>query len=231
MKIIPYGRQYIDSKDIQSVLKTLKNEKITTGPIVEKFENQISRYLNCKYISTCNSGTSAIFLAMQAIGVKKNDIIIMPSINFVASYNVAKLLGAKVYLADVNRFTGQMSPNDIEECCNKFNLKRVKAVIVMYNGGYPNNAEKFVKFKKKLKSFIIEDGCHALGAKYLSNNKIFKIGSCAHVDISTFSLHPVKSITTGEGGIVATNSKNLDKKIKNLRSLGITKDKKKTLEI
>lgn len=227
MKTIPYGRQYIDSTDIKSVLKTLENEKITTGPIVEKFEKEISSYLSCKYSSACSSGTSAIFLAMQAIGLKKNDIIIMPSINFVASYNVAKLFGAKVYLADVNRFTGQMSPNDIEDCCNKFNLKKVKAIILMYNGGYPDNAEKFIKFKKKLKSFIIEDACHALGARYVSKNKTFKVGSCAHADISTFSLHPLKSITTGEGGIVTTNLKKLDKKIKELRSLGIKKDKRK----
>ena len=123
MKIIPYGRQKISNQDIHQVSRSLKNDKITTGDMVVKFENKIKKYLECKYTSVCNSGTSAIFLSMQAINLKQNDIVIMPSINFIASYNVAKLFKAKIYLADVNKNTGQMSPQNIEECCKKFNLK------------------------------------------------------------------------------------------------------------
>ncbi len=226
MKKIPYGRQYINNKDIIQVSKTLKKDKITTGDEVEKFEKKINKYLKCLYSSVCNSGTSSIFLAMQAINLKKGDNIIMPSVNFVASYNVAKILGAKIFLSDVDKYTGQMSPKNVEDCCKKFNLKKVKAIIVMYNSGYPQNAEKFLKLKKKFKAYIIEDACHALGAKYRLKNKNYKIGSCKHSDIATFSLHPLKTITTGEGGIVTTNSKILDDKIKKLRSLGIKKTKK-----
>ena len=151
----------------------------------------------------------------------------MPSINFVASYNVAKLFGAKIFLADVDKHTGQMSPKNVEDCCKKFNIKTIKAIIVMYNGGYPENADKFFYLKKKYKSFLIEDACHAMGANYESKNKIYKIGSCKHSDISTFSLHPLKTITTGEGGIVTTNYKKLDDRLKKSRSLGIEKNKKK----
>ena len=96
----------------------------------------------------------------------------------------------------------------------------------MYNGGYPQDAEKFFILKKKLSCFLIEDACHALGAKYKFKDNLFKIGSCKHADVSTFSLHPLKSITTGEGGIVTTNSKFLDKKIKKTRSLGISRNYK-----
>ena len=113
MKIIPYGKQSINDNDIKSVLAALKNDIITTGSTVTKFENALCNYFSAKYVSVCNSGTSALFLAMLAIGLKKNDKIIMPAINFVASYNVAKHLGAKIFLADVDKHTGQMRPEDI----------------------------------------------------------------------------------------------------------------------
>ena len=226
MKIIPYGRQCIDHKDLKSVNQALKKEKITTGQNVEKFEKKLENFLKCKYSTVCNSGTSAILLAMQSINVAKNDVVIMPTINFIASYNVAKILGAKVFLADVDKYTGQMTPQDVIDCCRKFNLKTVKAVIVMYHSGKPLNAEKFKNLKKKYNCTIIEDACHALGAEYKFRNKFYKIGSCKHSDICTFSLHPVKTITTGEGGIVTTNNQKIAKKVKSLVSLGINRKKK-----
>ena len=168
MSFISYGKQFIDSNDLKSVNKSLKESKLTTGPIVENFENQLGSYLGNNYTIVCNSGTSAIYLAFRAIGVDKNDIIIMPAINFVASYNVAKLLDAQVYLADVDPETGIMRPEDVENCCKKFNIKKIKIILVMYNAGYPLYAEKFDKIKKKFKSYVVEDSCHALGAKIYS---------------------------------------------------------------
>lgn len=223
MNFISYGRQFVDSDDLKIVKKSLKENKLTTGPFVESFEHQLSNYLGSKYALACNSGTSAIYLAFKSIEMNKDDIVIMPAINFVASYNVAKLLDAKVYLADVDPETGIMRPEDVERCCKKFNIKKIKVILVMYHAGYPLNAEKFNKIKKKFKSYIIEDSCHALGAKYMVNKKMYKIGSCKHSDISTFSFHPVKTITTGEGGALTTNSKKLYEKIKILRSIGITR--------
>lgn len=221
MKFISYGKQFIDSNDLKSVNKSLKKNKLTTGPLTDNFEKLINKNLGSKYSVACNSGTSAIYLALRSIGINKNDKIIMPAINFVASYNVAKLLGAQVYLADVDSESGIMRPQDVENCCKKFNLKRVKIILVMYHAGYPLDAEKFIKIKKKYKSFIVEDACHALGAQYIVDKKRYKVGSCKHSDISTFSFHPVKTITTGEGGAVTTNSKKLYEKIKLLRSIGI----------
>ena len=151
MKIIPYGKQYIDKQDIKFVVSALKKTKITTGNSVKNFEKKIKYFLGSKYSICCSSGTSALFIALQSIDLKKKDIIIMPSVNFVASYNAAKILGAKVFLADVDEFTGQMSPKNVLDCCNKFKLKNVKAVITMYNGGYPYNADKFKILKKKTK--------------------------------------------------------------------------------
>jgi dTDP-4-amino-4,6-dideoxygalactose transaminase len=225
MMKIPYGRQFIDNDDIKEVSKVLKNELITTGKQISKFEQKINNLLKCKFSSACNSGTSALLLAFQSIGLKKNDVVIMPSVTFIASYNVVKLLGAKVFLADVNRITGQMSPNDILNCCKKFKIKKIKAIVTMYNGGYPENAGSFFKLKKKLGCYVIEDACHAFGARYFFGRKKNYIGSCKHSDLCTFSFHPLKTITTGEGGLVTTNSKYLDKRIKNLRSHGITNKK------
>ena len=226
-RIIPYGRQFISKEDIKNVSKTLRKDIITSGSEIPKFEKEIQKYLKCKYSTVCNSGTSALFLSLLSIGVKKNDVVIMPSINFVASHNVSKILGAKIYLADVNKYNGQMSPDDVINVCKKFKIKKIKALIVMYNGGYPLNSEKFYNLKKKYKCYIIEDACHALGAEYRFKKNLFKIGSCKHADISTFSLHPLKTITSGEGGIVTTNSKILDDQIKKFRSLGINRSKEK----
>ena len=227
MKFIPYGKQHIDNKDVKVVSDALKKEFITTGDEVTKFEKKINKFLNSKFSFTCNSGTSALFLALQSIEVKKNDIIIMPAINFIASHNVAKIFNAKIYLADVDKYSGQMSPKNVIDICTKFKIKKIKAIITMYNGGYPINAENFKSLKKQYNCYIIEDACHALGASYKNNKKNIRIGSCTHSDISTFSLHPLKTITTGEGGIVTTNSKKLGEKIKKLRSLGIEKNNAK----
>ena len=227
MKYIPYGRQFIDNEDKKSVLNSLSNDLITTGPFVKKFEKKLKKYLNCKYSYVCSSGTAAIHLALLSIGLKKDDIILMPAINFIASYNMAKTMQLKVYLVDVDEHTGQITPNKIVECIKKNKLKKISALITMYHGGYPENVKKFYDIKKKYNFFIVEDACHALGSEYEFRNKSHKIGSCKHSDISTFSLHPLKSITSGEGGVITTNNAKIAKNIKLFRSHGISRNKKK----
>jgi dTDP-4-amino-4,6-dideoxygalactose transaminase len=229
MKTIPYGRQYIDHQDIKFVSRALKEDLITTGSYLRKFENKISNFLKVKYVASCSSGTSALHLALMAIGLKKDDVIIMPAINFIAVFNMARLLNVKIFLADVDPLTGQMTPNTLLDCIKNNKLKKIKAIVTMYLGGYPENIDEFYKIKKKLGCYLIEDACHALGAKYSYGQKHLSIGSCKHSDICTFSLHPVKSITTGEGGLVTTNSKDFYNKIISLRSHGILKKKKFSL--
>ena len=225
MKTIPYGRQYIDSYDVRLVSKALKENLITTGRYVNKFEAKISRFLKVKYAASCSSGTSALHLALMAINLKENDVIIMPAINFIAAYNMARLMNAKIFLADVNPLTGQMTPETLLECIKNNKLKKIKAIVTMYLGGYPENIIQFYKIKKKFNCYLIEDACHALGSKYFFNKKFLSIGSCKHSDISTFSLHPVKTITSGEGGLITTNNKVFYNRIISLRSHGINKDK------
>ena len=221
MKTIPYGRQYIDSQDVRFVSKALKEDLITTGRFVKKFENKISKFFKVKHVASCNSGTSAIHLSLMAIDLKKDDVIIMPAINFIAVYNMAKLMNAKIFLADVDPLSGQMTPETLLECIKSNKLKKIKAIVTMYLGGYPENIIEFYNIKKKFNCYLIEDACHALGSKYLFNKRFLPIGSCNHSDISTFSLHPVKTITSGEGGLITTNNKFFYNRIISLRSHGI----------
>jgi dTDP-4-amino-4,6-dideoxygalactose transaminase len=225
MKIIPYGRQYIDNQDIRSVSKALKQDLITTGSYVKKFENKVSKFLKVKYAISCSNGTSAIHLALLAIDLKKDDVIIMPAVNFIASYNMSRLMNAKIFLADIDSVTGQMTPKTLLNCIKVNKLKKIKAIVVMYLGGYPENVIEFNDIKKKFNCFLIEDACHAFGSKYMCKKKYLPIGSCKHSDISTFSLHPIKTITCGEGGLITTNNKFFYNKIICLRSHGIKKDK------
>lgn len=225
MKYIPYGRQYIDNHDIKFVSKALIQDLITTGKYVKKFENNISKFLRAKFVASCSSGTAAIHLAYMSIDLKKDDVVIMPAINFIAAYNMARLMNAKIFLADVDPLTGQMTPETLLETIKRNKLKKIKVILTMYLGGYPENVVEFYNLKKKFKCYLIEDACHALGARYFFNRKYIPIGSCKHSDISTFSLHPVKTITTGEGGLVTTNNHIIYNKIIHLRSHGIYKDK------
>ena len=225
VKRINYGEQFIDKNDSISLVEASKQKLITIGPKVKLFEKKISRYLKVKHSIVCNSGTSAIHLAYISINLKKNDIIIMPIINFISAFNMAKLFGAKIFLADVDKLTGQMTPKLVQECIKKNNLKNIKAIITMYLGGYPENIIEFFKLKKKLNCLIIEDACHAFGATYKYKNKTFKVGSCKHADISTFSFHPIKPITTGEGGALTTNLNSISSRALLARSHGIIRGK------
>jgi len=225
MKFIPYGRQYIDSQDINFVSMALRQDLITTGNFVKKFEGKISKFLKAKFALSCSSGTAALHLALMAVELKEDDVIIMPSINFIAAYNMAKLLKAKIFLADVDYLTGQMTPETLLACIKNYKLKKIKAIVTMYLGGYPENVIEFYNIKKKFNCYLIEDACHALGSEFFYKDKFFPIGSCKFSDISTFSLHPVKTITSGEGGLITTNNKIFYNRIISLRSHGIHRNK------
>ena len=222
--MINYGKQNINKKDISAVIKTLQSNYLTTGPNTKIFERNFQKKIKCKFALSTSSGTSAIHLALLALNIKKGDVVIIPVINFIASLNMLEHLKAKVYFADVNRHTGQMTPETLKDCIKKNKLKKIKLIITMYNGGNPLNAEKFYDLKKKYKFKIMEDACHALGGKYHSTKNSY-VGSCKFSDIATFSFHPLKSITTCEGGMVTTNDTEIQKKIKQIRNHGMYRKK------
>ena len=225
MGILNYGKQYLDQNDYNALKSKTFKDFLTTGPLVKKFENNIKKKIGAKYVASCSSGTAALHIAFKAIDLKENDVVIVPIINFISSVNILTEMRAKIYFADVDIITGQMTPKTLNECLQKNNLKKVKAFVTMYLGGSCQNNLSFYKIKKKINCFMIEDACHALGGKYKINKKIFSVGSCEHADISTFSLHPVKSITTGEGGLITTNNKKIFEKALLFRSHGIVRQK------
>jgi len=218
--IIPYGRQWIDENDIQSVVSALRSEMITQGPKVEEFEKALSEYCGAKYAVTVNSGTSALHIACLAAGVKEGDEVVTSPNTFVASANCAVYCAAKPVFADIDPKTYNATTEEIK----KNITTRTKAVIPVHFAGQScdmENIHRIVKAKENEfndKIIIIEDACHALGSFYKGKH----VGSCTFSDMTVMSFHPVKHITTGEGGAVLTNDEILYKKLKRLRSHGIT---------
>lgn len=218
---IKYGSHYIDKQDIKNVTETLKSDFLTQGDKVKKFEKNLAGFLNAKYAISCSSGTAAIHIAMKALNLNSNSTVIMPVINFVSAYNVSKNLNCKIFFCDVDRYSGLITPQTIIECINKYKLKKIDLLFIMHHGGHVCDLQKINMLKKKFKFFIIEDACHALGSSYFIKKKKFKVGCGLHSDIITFSFHPIKAITTGEGGALVTNNYKLATNSKLIRSHGI----------
>jgi UDP-4-amino-4,6-dideoxy-N-acetyl-beta-L-altrosamine transaminase len=215
---IPYGKQYIDKKDIDEVVKVLEGEFLTTGPKVSEFERKFAEYVGVKYAVASSNGTTALHLACMAANLKENEELITSPMTFAASANCALYCGAKPVFVDINE-QGLINPDKIEgKITNK-----TKIIIPVHYSGLACDLEKIKNIANKHHLTIIEDACHALGAKY----KKEKIGSCKYSDMCVFSFHPVKHITTGEGGMITTNSEKLYKRMIMLRNHGMTKDPKK----
>ena len=223
--MINYNKQFLDNNDKKFIIKSLDQKLITGGNSVIQFENKIKNYLNVNYALTCNNGTSALHLAFESLKITQNDIVILPVINFVASFSMLKLYNAKVYFSDVDSATGQMTPETLEDCIKKNKIKKIKAIILMYMGGFPENILNFYNLKKKYGFYIIEDACHALGSGYKFKDNYLKIGSCKHSDVCVFSFHPVKTITTAEGGLLCTKSRKIYNIAKNFRNHNILRSK------
>ena len=221
----PYSRQKVEKDDIKAVIKVLKSDFLTQGENVPKFEKAISKKFNTKYALATNSGTSALHVACIAIGLTKNDIVWTSANSFVASINCAKYLGAKVDFVDIDPNSYNLSVNDLKKKLEfaKKKKKLPKLIVVVHFAGQPADLKKIYKLSKIYKFKIIEDASHAIGAKY---NGSF-IGNCKYSNITVFSFHPVKIITSGEGGMCLTNNKLLNEKMDLLRTHGITKNKKK----
>jgi UDP-4-amino-4,6-dideoxy-N-acetyl-beta-L-altrosamine transaminase len=225
MKVIPYSKQFIDKADIKAVTKTLNSDYLTTGPVIKKFEEKLSKYCNSKYAICLNSATSGLFLACKSLGLKKNDIVWSTPITFVSSLNCALHCGCIIDLVDINFDNFNICEKKLEKklLIAKKNKKLPKVVIAVHLGGVSCNMKKIYMLSRKYKFKIIEDASHALGSEYGKK----KVGNCQYSDVAIFSFHPVKTITTGEGGAVTTNNKNIYNKIKMLREHGIERDIKK----
>lgn len=225
-KNIPYSRQIIDDEDIKAVNLVLKDSFITQGPKIEEFEKKISNFVGSDFAISVNSATSALHLCCIALNVEENDIVWTTPNSFVASSNCALYCGAKIDFVDIDKNTRNISLELLEEklILSKKQNKLPKVIIPVHFSGNPVNMEKFSNIVKKFGRIkIIEDASHALGAKSLGKS----VGCSKFSDFTVFSFHPVKMITTAEGGMITTNDSNLANIVFKLRSHGIERDKKK----
>ncbi len=216
-KTIPYGHQWIDDKDIKDVVKVLKSDWLTQGPKVKEFEKAIAKYCRVKYATAVSSGTAALQAAYIVAGIKQGDEVITTPLTFAATSNMIVHCGGKPIFVDIQEDTLNIDPKKIEEKITK----KTKAIVPVDFGGHPCDYDKILRIAKKHKLLIIEDAAHSLGSLYRDK----KIGSIA--DLTILSFHPVKAITTGEGGMVLTNRKDLYEKLKILRHHGIIKKPKR----
>jgi len=211
---IPYGKQSIDEDDIRAVVEVLKSDYITTGPKIKEFEKAVADYVGAKYAVAVSNGTAALHLACLAAGIKEGDEVITTPITFAASANCILYCGAKVVFADIDPVTYNIDPADIRRKITD----KTKAIIPVHFTGQPCDMDEIHAIAREYNLIVIEDAAHALGADYKGK----KIGCLS--DMTIFSFHPVKHITTGEGGMITTNDVNLYKKLKLLRTHGITRD-------
>ncbi len=219
-KVIPYGKQSISQDDINAVIDVLKSDWLTQGPAVPAFESAIAEYCGAHYACATNSATSALHIACLALDVGKGDIVWTSPISFVASSNCALYCGAEVDFVDIDLETGNMSVAALKEKLTlaKQSQRLPKVVIPVHLAGQSCDMAAINALAKEYGFKVIEDASHAIGAKY----KDKPVGSCVYSDITVFSFHPVKIITSAEGGMAVTNCAELNKKMSRLRSHGIT---------
>ncbi|MBI3631441.1 MAG: UDP-4-amino-4,6-dideoxy-N-acetyl-beta-L-altrosamine transaminase [Candidatus Staskawiczbacteria bacterium] len=214
--MIPYGHQKIDSDDINEVVKVLRSNWLTQGPKVDEFENKLAKYCGANYAVAVSNGTAALHLAYLASGLKKDDEVITTPNTFVATTNMLLAVGAKPVFCDIRSDTNNIDESKIEQLITP----KTRVIVPVHFAGHPCEMKTIWKIAKKYNLLVIEDAAHALGARYRGK----PIGG-GQSDMCTLSFHPVKSITTGEGGAIITNNKKYYERLKLLRSHGIKKDK------
>lgn len=220
--VIPYGKQDINQQDIDGVIEVLRSDFLTQGPKVPEFEQALIKQTGAQYALAVNSATSALHMACLALGLGDGDWLWTSPITFVASANCGLYCGAKVDFVDIDPTTYNLCPQKLEQKLiqAKSNGTLPKVVIPVHLCGQPCNMEAIGRLAKEYGFKVIEDASHAIGGQY--NGK--PIGNCEYSDITVFSFHPVKIVTTAEGGAVVTNDKVLAEKMALLRSHGITRD-------
>ena len=213
--LISYGHQCIDNEDIEEVIKVLRSPWVTQGPRIKEFEQALATYCGARYCAAFSSGTAALHAAYFAADIGKGDEIITSPITFAATANAALYLNARPVFADIQADTANLDPALLDRNVTE----KTKAIVPIHFAGQPVDLDEIYSFAEKHDLLVIEDACHALGAEYKGK----KIGSLS--DLTVFSFHPVKTITSGEGGAVLTNKKDLYEKMVMFRNHGVTRDR------
>ena len=220
--MISYGKQSIDQSDIDAVVDVLKGDWLTQGAAVETFEDDLRKHFGAKHVCAVSSGTAALHLAALTLGWKPNDIVITSPLTFLATANCILYAGATPDFVDIDPISYTIDPNKVEKKVKNYRSigKNVKAIIGIDYAGHPCDWKALREIANKYDLQLVNDNCHALGATYL-NDKQYAV---KYADLVIQSYHPVKHLTTGEGGAILTNNSDLDEKVRRLRTHGMTKD-------
>lgn len=219
MKYLPYGRQSIDENDVAAVLDALKSDYLTTGPEVDRLEEALSEQFDGAHVAVCANGTAALHLAVLAAGIGPGDRVVVPAITFVATANAVRYCGGEVIFADVDPETGLLTARTLEDALHRADGP-VRAVMPVHYAGQMAPMADIAAIARRHGIAVIEDACHAIGSRANDGDA----GSCRHALASVFSFHPVKTVTAGEGGAVATRDAGLAERIRRLRNHGLVRE-------
>ena len=220
---LPYGRQVIDDDDIAAVTAVLRGDWLTTGPMVEAFELAFAKEVGSRYAVACSSGTAGLHLLALAAGLGPGDVVVVPTVTFLATANAARYVGAEVVFADVDSETGLMGVGHFLEAVDRAPGGSVKAVFPVHLNGHSVDMPALRAAADDL--FVAEDACHALGGRHLApTGEMVPVGACAASDAAMFSTHPVKAIATGEGGVLVTNDAGLAERMRRFRNHGMVRE-------
>lgn len=221
---LPYGHQVLDEADITAVVRVLSGEWLTGGPTIESFEKAFAAAVGAKHAVVCANGTAALHLTALALELGPGDTVIVPDITFLASASAYRLAGAHILFADVDPATGLMTAEILDGALRSAPASRRYVVVPVHLGGRCSNPEELAKVARQRNALIVEDACHALGTQYARRDgSTSQIGACCDSEFAVFSFHPVKTIAMGEGGAITTADESIARKLRRLRSHGMTR--------
>ncbi|HYG87170.1 MAG TPA: UDP-4-amino-4,6-dideoxy-N-acetyl-beta-L-altrosamine transaminase [Azospirillum sp.] len=216
---LPYGRQSVDESDVQAVMEALNADHLTTGPRVAAFEREFAEAVGAEHAVVSNSGTAALHLATLALGLGAGDVAVVASVSFLATANAVRFVGADVQFADVDPCSGLVTPDTLREAAERAG-RPPRAVLPVHLNGWIADPAGIDAVARDWGAPVIEDACHAIGGRYSGE----RVGACRHAAAAAFSLHPVKTITMGEGGVTTTNDAALAERMRLFRNHGMTRD-------
>jgi dTDP-4-amino-4,6-dideoxygalactose transaminase len=215
MPFLPYGRQVIEDDDIEAVTDVLRGQWLTTGPAVADFEEALAERTGAGFAVACSSGTAALHLAAVALDLQSGDVVLVPSLTFLATANVARFVGAEVGFVDVDPENGLMRAEDIEAALTALGIGKARAVFPVHLNGQCADLEAIQDLAAAHDLAVVEDACHALGTKIRdADGALAEVGACQHSNMAAFSFHPVKAIAMGEGGAITSNDEKLVERLR-----------------
>ncbi len=225
-RFLPYGRPTLENEDREAILEALQPDRLTQGPMVDRFENALREYCGARHAVVVSSGTAALHLAALAAGFRDGDRVAAPSNTFAAGVNCILYAGADPVFVEIDPANLNLDPDHLARLADEQAAAGWRGVIPVHFAGLPAPMERIDAIASRLGLTVIEDGCHAIGSGYRDEaGRWWKVGSCAHSEMTVFSFHPVKTITSAEGGAILTNSEETAERLRDLRTHGIVKDR------